>query len=429
MPLEYCIWGCGNRGKNIDRFMGGKGVRAFIDQNPALQGTTYQGRPVIGFDEFLRDYSQCAVIVSPLLHQRDIQRILEQKHIRCLSSLFLPPEVAEVPVPDLYRLIDQKLREGGVYLYGLNLFSILLLEHYRAEGLRPVQIVPEEGAERWLVEAVEDSYPGGIAALEEAENLYLTSNRCVTEEAAAKNPINIYDFLYDVDGYYNPETEKQKGIYQGKRCFILGTGPSLQYEDLDRLKENEELCISVNEIVHAYAFTAWRPDYYVVTDKMILELYKDTLLQSDESGYVFVSDTALRGMPTHEKFHRFHVSLLEVSESCPTLFSRDFARGAYAGGMVIYAAIQLAVYMGCSELYLYGVDFDYSNPQKNHFVEDTPEWVTKDIPNRLPQALRHAAISFASARKAAEQIGVRIYNASRRSKLDIFERVDFDSLF
>lgn len=50
-------------------------------------------------------------------------------------------------------------------------------------------------------------------------------------------------------------------------------------------------------------------------------------------------------MPTHEKFHRFHVSLLEVSESCPTLFSRDFARGAYAGGMVIYAAIQLAVYM------------------------------------------------------------------------------------
>ena len=124
------------------------------------------------------------------------------------------------------------------------------------------------------MEAVEDSYPDGIAALEEAENLYLTSNRCVTEEAAAKNPINIYDFLYDVDGYYNPETEKQKGIYQGKRCFILGTGPSLQYEDLDRLKENEELCISVNEIVHAYAFTAWRPDYYVVTDKMILELYK-----------------------------------------------------------------------------------------------------------------------------------------------------------
>ena len=332
MSLEYCIWGCGNRGKNICRFMGGKRVRAFIDSDPALEGSACCGIPVIGFEGFLRDFSQCVVIVSPLLQQQDIQQMLEQKGVRCLPSLSLPPEITEVPVPNLYQIIDQKTREGGAFLYGLNLFSVLLLDHYRAEGLRPIQIVPEDGAERWLIKEAEDSYPGCIATLEQAENLYLTSNQCVTEEVMAKDPVNIYDFLYEIDGYYNPEIEKLKGIHQGKRCFILGTGPSLQYRDLDRLKENEELSISVNGIFHAYAHTAWRPDYYVITDKFILEEFKDRLLGNDETDNILVSDTALRGMPANEKFHRFHVSLLEISENCPTLFSRDFARGAYGGG-------------------------------------------------------------------------------------------------
>lgn len=429
MPLRYCIWGCGNRGKNICRFMGGKNVQAFIDQNPALQGTAYESIPVVGFDDFLRNFSECIVIISPLLQQRHIQEMLEQNHIRCLSSLFLPPEITEAPVPNLYRMIDQKIQNGEIYLYGLNLFSILLLDHYRAEGLRPIQIVPEDGAERWLVKEVEDSYPGCIAGLEQAANLYLTSNQCVTEEVMAKDPINVYDFLYEVDGYYNPEIEKLKGIHQGKRCFILGTGPSLQYGDLDKLKENKELCISVNGIFHAYAHTAWRPDYYIITDSFILEEFKDRLLEDDESGYVLASDTALRGIPADEKLHRFHVSLLQISENCPTLFSRDFARGAYGGGGVVYAAVQLAVYAGCREIYLYGVDFDYSDPQKNHFVEYTPEQVVKNFSRILPQALRGAEISFTSAQKAAGQMGVKIYNTSRQSKLDVFERVDFDSLF
>lgn len=430
MPLEYCIWGCGNRGKNIDQFMGGKGVQAFIDQNPALQGTTCHGKPVIGFDDFLRAYSHCIVIVSPLLYQQDIQLILEQKHIRYLSSLFLPPEVAEVPVPDLYRRIDQKIwGEGTVYLYGLNLFSLLLLEHYWAEG-RPVRIVPEKGAERWLIEEVEDNYPGCVSALEEAETVCLTCSRQITEEVAAKKTLNIYDFLYDVDSYFNPDIERLKGLHRGKRCFILGTGPSLRYEDLERLRENKDICISVNSIFRAYDSTSWRPDYYVLTDRVGLEMYWDRLLKEKETGYVLISDTALRGMPANEKFHRFHVSLLEVSEDCPALFSRDFARGAYAGGTVVYAAIQLAAYLGCTELYLYGVDFDFSSPEKNHFEEDALERsMMEKFPSSTPQFFRQTTVSFACAQEAAGQLGFKIYNASRRSKLDIFERVDFDSLF
>ena len=113
MSLEYCIWGCGNRGKNICRFMGGKRVRAFIDSDPALEGSACCGIPVIGFEGFLRDFSQCVVIVSPLLQQRDIQQKLEQQGVRCLSPLFLPPEITEVPVPNLYQRISRPPFSGG----------------------------------------------------------------------------------------------------------------------------------------------------------------------------------------------------------------------------------------------------------------------------------------------------------------------------
>ena len=37
--------------------------------------------------------------------------------------------------------------------------------------------------------------------------------------------------------YYSERIKAFKGAYSGKRCFIIGNGPSLQIDDLERLKE------------------------------------------------------------------------------------------------------------------------------------------------------------------------------------------------
>lgn len=426
--MQYCIWGCGNRGKNIYNFMRGKDVCAFIDKNPALQGTDYQGTPIISFDEFLIRFRECIVIISPLGYEDDIQKLLERNQVHFLQSIFLPPEITEVPLLNVLELVDKKVRDHTAYLYGLNLFSILLLDYYRMTGSRIVKVIPEDVAEEWLLKTVRESYPDSFASLNEASTIYLTSNRHVTEEVLKHNPINIYDFLYDVDQYYRPEIERFKNAHSGRRCFIIGTGPSLEIRDLDTLKENGELCISVNGIIKAYSSTQWRPDYYMTTCKAAYVEYKDDLLGDGGVEHMLIADTAMRG-DENDQFINFHVSMLPILEDCPTHFSKDISRGVYAGGEGVYAAIQFAVYFGCTEIYLYGIDFDYGNLGHTHFTDDYSSYNEADFIEVIEGALRCVKISFKSAKQVAEQLGFKIYNASRRTKLDVFERVDFDSLF
>lgn len=39
------------------------------------------------------------------------------------------------------------------------------------------------------------------------------------------------------------------------------------------------------------------------------------------------------------------------------------------------------------------------------------------------------SLAYKAARKYADAHGIKIYNATRGGKLEVFERVDFDSLF
>ena len=125
MKMRYCIWGCGNRGKNIYDFMRGKDVCAFIDRNPALQGTEYQGTPVISFDEFLMRFRKCIVIISPFGYEDKLENLLIQNGVHSLRAFFLPPEITEVPVPNLLELVDKKVRDRTAYFYGLDRKSVV----------------------------------------------------------------------------------------------------------------------------------------------------------------------------------------------------------------------------------------------------------------------------------------------------------------
>ena len=47
----------------------------------------------------------------------------------------------------------------------------------------------------------------------------------------------------------------------GKRCFIIGNGPSLKAEDLSKLYKNNEITFAFNRIYHIFDQTKWRPTY------------------------------------------------------------------------------------------------------------------------------------------------------------------------
>ena len=70
------------------------------------------------------------------------------------------------------------------------------------------------------------------------------------------------------------------------------------------------------------------------------------------------------------------------------------------------------------------------NFERAHFAKDYVAYKNGAPTNStIDETMRRVGFSFKRAKQAAEQMGFKIYNASRRTKLDVFERVDFDSLF
>jgi hypothetical protein len=125
-------------------------------------------------------------------------------------------------------------------------------------------------------------------------------------------------------------------------------------------------------------------------------------------------------------------------------FSRDFADLVYLGSTVTYIALQLAHYLGCTPVYLVGIDHDYGElaqrfpPGKVQVTESNYDLVRRchfdqdyyqigDVIG-VPDVKRQEE-AYATARRVFEEDGRQVFNATSGGKLEVFERVDYDNLF
>jgi len=229
-----------------------------------------------------------------------------------------------------------------------------------------------------------------------------------------------------------------KDRHAGRRCFIIGNGPSLKITDLDRL--HGEITFASNKIYLAFDQTEWRPTYYCVEDTLVVKQHAGALGKLDHvikffpfymKKYIPPLKNALYFYLQHEDFYPH-----------PPRFGKNACHKLYWGCTVTYTLIQLAFYMGIRTMFLIGVDFDYTIPdgshdthlsmkvyessgEKNYFH---PEYMTPGELNFIPNLFYHEK-AFVAARKEIEQCGGQIFNATRGGKLEVFTRVDIDSLF
>ncbi len=245
--------------------------------------------------------------------------------------------------------------------------------------------------------------------------------------------IDIYDFDGYVPAFQHYELEQFKNIYSGRRCFLIGNGPSLRIEDLNKLHENGEICIGCNKIYQIYDKTNWRADYLCMCDHRAINSCAKDIPNISET--VILGDTY-----QHHKVefldNAFYVHLIgELFAPYKPGFSDDIVKGVYMGWNIVYdLMIQIAAYMGFSEMYLLGVDHHFSsNPynDENHFIKDYFSEEEKRLVDRDPNAFNMEArsLGFQRAEEYSRKNGFRIFNATRGGKLEVFERVDFDSLF
>ena len=229
-----------------------------------------------------------------------------------------------------------------------------------------------------------------------------------------------------------------KNIHTGKRCFIIGNAPSLNAEDLNKLKH--EITFASNRIYLMFDKTVYRPSYYMIHDDAILQRYHEEITKNI-SCPVFYHYNASKGIENFDiKNKYFYYSEWRVDwqpqeQICP-MFSEEPLH-LYWGATITYDCIQMAVQMGFTEIYLLGVDMEYQSAiksdgtivfdhvEKDHFVDDRSYSEASFSYLPLIDIIKAA---YTSAKKYADTHNIKIYNASRGGKLDIFERVDFDKL-
>lgn len=212
---------------------------------------------------------------------------------------------------------------------------------------------------------------------------------------------------------------------KGKRCFIVGSGPSLTKEQLDLIVHEDSF--GANRIYKLFSNTMWRPLYYVIQDK-----YDKTkgVYENLNVRYLFVSDFYWRehGMNNSNAICYHIERTLNQRKEIP--FSEECDKYIQAASTVTYTMIQLAAYMGYSEIYLIGMDHTYANVTndkgeiiqrnniKSHVFED-------EKPNEVVANISYMEDAYKAARVYCDRHNIKIYNATIGGALEVFERVNF----
>lgn len=231
-------------------------------------------------------------------------------------------------------------------------------------------------------------------------------------------------------GFYGKNRRKLKAYhnkYVGKRCFIVANGPSLKQTDMSLLKN--EYTFGLNRIYMMKEQNGFEPTFLVCIDKrsQTLQFHEDLDKQTMPCFFAF----ELRKY--FSKKDNQHFILGTFSPRFQTNATRPLGNGK----TVTYAAIQMAFHMGFSEVYLVGKDHSYkadlkvgeaikaTGEEENHFMKGYYKpGMTWDSPD-----LDSEEYAYHITKAAFEKAGRKIMNATIGGKLEIFDRVDYYSLF
>lgn len=229
---------------------------------------------------------------------------------------------------------------------------------------------------------------------------------------------------------YSAELIKLKSTKTGKRCFIIGNGPSLRVTDLETIEGEDSF--GSNRIYKIFDKTSWRPTYYSVIDWRGLS---DEEINTLDAGTLFLGDYYFRKHKVdRQKYYVFYGHRLLDTKLTTFRFSDDISKQIYLGATVTYVNLQIAMYMGYKEIYLLGMDHNYAyvrnekgNVVRNEQISQSHFFQDED-PSKNYGDMEGMTNAYITAKQYADAHGIKIYNATRGGNLEVFERVDFDRL-
>ncbi len=192
-----------------------------------------------------------------------------------------------------------------------------------------------------------------------------------------------------------------------RKAVIAATGPSLVPEDLVAVQENGAILFVVNDAYRWAGFAAvlyacdaewW--DHHLAIEPRLTRWF---------NCYTINEDAAKRHGLNRVKWHNGNQSGIHFDTSGEAITS-----GHNSG----FQALNLAYMMGYREAILLGFDMGHDSDEPSHFFGDHPGSMNKQSPyDSMIRAFEKAAPIIAKA-------GMKVVNASRKTRLTCFPRVE-----
>ena len=225
---------------------------------------------------------------------------------------------------------------------------------------------------------------------------------------------------------YGKDVKRLQEAYKGKRCFIIGNGPSLKLSDLDMLNSNNELCFGMNHIYDLFDKTDWRPNFYFCFDRDFIRSEYETIINIP-ADYIFIEySKAPRNKLIHNEkivyFFADYVFGIKRGKVVTDHVCTELSKKSSFVTNTTHLCIEFAMYMGFKEIYLLGMDHDYSFGYGKNHAEGIKEGKHNDLKHDHNCDLDVSAQKFNQYKCYADAHGIKIYNVSAGGKLDVFER-------
>lgn len=238
-----------------------------------------------------------------------------------------------------------------------------------------------------------------------------------------------------------PANRAFKDAHRGRRCFVIGTGPSLKGQDIEPLAN--ELTLVMNGFLNHPAAARINPTYYCLVDPVYFDgsvssdRFLARLLETMTASHFIFPYFAAETMLGRWNVPADRASFVTFAGNLSTARLRkiDLTRPLPSIQNSAQLAIMVAMYAGCSPICLLGMDHDWAA----HRGTETHFYSHKTLENhaiahgqwdRFPyMAMLEDALTlwrgYGNLRRRAEADGIHIINCSDGGYLDAFDRADY----
>ena len=235
----------------------------------------------------------------------------------------------------------------------------------------------------------------------------------------------------------NKELENK---YADERCFVVGNGPSINQQDLTKLK-NEHVFVC-NHFYFHNQIDVIKPIFYSMVEPIILnDIFREKFFPKTMeriNSYASLNPNAIfffniqykNYIENNNLFLKNKIYYFLFSGSISNRMNLKMSKPNPSGKGVIYFMLAMARYLGFKTIYIIGCDWDHIlDGYEKHFYSEDLTFQKKISKLEYTRILYEDLVRLDIFYRYFQKEGIQIFNAGIGGMIDTFPRIDYDSLF